>query len=782
MLSSMKEHRKETLSFNIEELGWRSPSGNLPWEAIHQVLWAKALASHAMTVPVFASEAAASPAKKARTACNANAPRHGVPRLRRQSRRGGDQWALPEKLLPATGVPVQDPVLQIRCPARAAVLRAWRALHWAAGCREPNVHPWSSSLDYVSRLSAELDGTRSAADLLLEVAVLIFVMGCRLSKPARAKAIALPLAVAAVTRFNGLGPQPDDIASSARHMVEILAPETALTRKMLSLQELPDHQVPQSVLAWETTELKHSHARWRLAGYRARDEVWLLRRGRRRLAALAAPAPLTWCLEADGNTMRSQRHRIAALSLCRAGRPARALGELQDLGRLLANIPGSLADLLREDVQVLQLEVEVAVDVRGLDSHSSCAAALALLVLKNCQARNRLCRFIVPPIECAHGMAADATKFISPAKILLMDKTLAVVMVIILWLAAVAAVLFTAWMYADRALLFWTVLLSLAAFRHFWWRDTAVQPVPSGAEQRNCASSGRPPQGNEELDAARRAGVPAEHLEQVAELGRRVSARGQMEPLCDPLMLLRFLKARDFDVSAAAVMYRATIKWRATFSIQSVMMIFGTGETYTLDGNRAAEDPTSWRWHPELHSREASLVKKYGFFGRLSQRSAGGEPVAIWRLGAADLDGYVREDTSNQCGCMDNVWTRRIKACSKSYSICAWEDLVSIITRGFVSHLEDLLQCGRAESLRRKQLVQARLLIDAKGLGSQALRHRAVIRKMISTGKNNFPEVNFSVTIIRAPFVFAKLWGLAKSHLTPAMPRPRPTPAFLSPH
>ena len=39
----------------------------------------------------------------------------------------------------------------------------------------------------------------------------------------------------------------------------------------------------------------------------------------------------------------------------------------------------------------------------------------------------------MPPIECAHGMAADATKFISPEKILLMDKTLAVVMVIILW-------------------------------------------------------------------------------------------------------------------------------------------------------------------------------------------------------------------------------------------------------------------------------------------------------------------------------------------------------------
>ena len=73
------------------------------------------------------------------------------------------------------------------------------------------------------------------------------------------------------------------------------------------------------------------------------------------------------------------------------------------------------------------------------------------------------------------------------------------------------------------------------------------------------------------------------------------------------------------------------------------------------------------------------------------------EAVCAFLQEASHLARYVREDTSNQCGCMDNVWTRRIKACSKSYSICAWEDLVSIITRGFVSHLEDcmpvLLRC-----------------------------------------------------------------------------------------
>ena len=77
--------------------------------------------------------------------------------------------------------------------------------------------------------------------------------------------------------------------------------------------------------------------------------------------------------------------------------------------------------------------------------------------------------------------------------------------------------------------------------------------------------------------------------------------------------------------------------------------------------------------------------------------------------------------------------------------------------------------------------------------------------QLSSSGKNNFPEagaapswmhssrvslqvaavatrlgqVNFSVTIIRAPFVFAKLWGLAKSHLTPAMPGTQGARAFL---
>mmetsp|Transcript_56991 Transcript_56991/g.133321 ORF Transcript_56991/g.133321 Transcript_56991/m.133321 type:complete len:381 (-) Transcript_56991:83-1225(-) len=300
--------------------------------------------------------------------------------------------------------------------------------------------------------------------------------------------------------------------------------------------------------------------------------------------------------------------------------------------------------------------------------------------------------------------------------------------------SAVSVVLLAAWFYADRAILFWTVFLSLAAARLCWYR--ATESGNHNAQQRNNTPQHR----CEDAGAMQSAGVPPEHAGQVAELGRRVGAHG-LEPLCDPLMLFRFLKARDFDLDAAVVMYRDAMKWRATFSVQSVMMIFGTGEQYTVDGSRASEDAACWSWHPVLHSREAVLARKYGFFGRLQQRSRGGEPIAIWRLGAADLEGYVRED------------------------------LVSIITRAFVSHMEDMLQCGRAESLRRRQLVQARLLIDAKGMGLHMLRQRSLIKEIMSAGKNNFPEVNVSVTIVRAPFIFAKLWGLAKSHLTPVMQR-----------
>jgi len=148
------------------------------------------------------------------------------------------------------------------------------------------------------------------------------------------------------------------VASSCMHCLELQRASAVLSELEVSLQsagEFDGLDMLSQRIASRATLLR-SRAAWLSGGAvsaeaAARDALQLLQESQDCVFWPPHPWELAAC------------HRIAALSLCRAGRPARALGELQDLGRLLANIPGSLADLLREDVQVLQLEVEVAVDV-----------------------------------------------------------------------------------------------------------------------------------------------------------------------------------------------------------------------------------------------------------------------------------------------------------------------------------------------------------------------------------------------------------------------------------
>jgi hypothetical protein len=51
------------------------------------------------------------------------------------------------------------------------------------------------------------------------------------------------------------------------------------------------------------------------------------------------------------------------------------------------------------------------------------------------------------------------------------------------------------------------------------------------------------------------------------------------------------------------------------------------------------------------------------------------------------------------------------------------QDLAAEVTEAFVSHLEDVLQSGRAVSLQQGRLVRARLIIDASGIASGMLKH-----------------------------------------------------------
>ena len=136
----------------------------------------------------------------------------------------------------------------------------------------------------------------------------------------------------------------------------------------------------------------------------------------------------------------------------------------------------------------------------------------------------------------------------------------------------------------------------------------------------------------------------------------------------------------------AAVMYRETMEWRRSSNVGRLMKAHGDGgggeDLYDNEkGVRRASncgqggvDQETWPWSRSTSTPEAALADKIGFFGRLSSPAAGGMPVAIWRLGAADLKA-TREKTGE-------------------------------LLEAFACHLEDLTQFGRAESIKQKRQVR----------------------------------------------------------------------------
>lgn len=252
---------------------WASFGGTLRWETLHQVMWAKALAHVAVFSPLEAR------APKASASAQRNLPRHGKsgksrPGAGTMSPVRRSVWALPEKLLPAPrGLPRgPDPLLAVPCCARQGVLRAWRALLWAAGRDVQSCPlPWTYSSDTARSLALELPKTQIHNELLLEVAVLVFAMGCRLGQASRSRKVALQLLLVAQSHAS------DDTLELVQHGVELLTPQAA---RFLG--------------------------RWQLLGYRPREELWLLRRRRHRkgsdgagsaVAALPGPPPCSWMLE-----------------------------------------------------------------------------------------------------------------------------------------------------------------------------------------------------------------------------------------------------------------------------------------------------------------------------------------------------------------------------------------------------------------------------------------------------------------------------------------------------
>lgn len=243
------------------------------------------------------------------------------------------------------------------------------------------------------------------------------------------------------------------------------------------------------------------------------------------------------------------------------------------------------------------------------------------------------------------------------------------------------------------------------------------------------------------VEAIVAAGVPAECAEAVRQLGLEVGVSGD-EPLSDPTTLWRFASAREFNIKAGKDMYTAAMAWRASLSMKSVMESLGDGEAYLKDGSRDTKDCCSWSWTRSHGTPESDFASTYGFWGRLSSKALPDQaPIAIWRVGEIDVKGYTTEK------------------------------LLGLVEHGFISHMEDLLQAGRAESRKSGKIVRARLILDCHNLKMSNLKYLPAVRHIFGLGKQFFPEVTASITLVRAPKITTFIYKAVEPFLTPVMKR-----------
>lgn len=180
----------------------------------------------------------------------------------------------------------------------------------------------------------------------------------------------------------------------------------------------------------------------------------------------------------------------------------------------------------------------------------------------------------------------------------------------------------------------------------------------------------------------------------------------------DFAMLLRFLRARDYDVDRAATMFLDMLQWRQEARVDHILDEF----TFT--------------------EREEFLsIFPQGYHKTDKQ----GHPVYIQHLGRVDLT-RIREVTTEE---------RMLK-----YHVQEWERCMK--------HIFPI--CSK---LHNRQIDSTFAVIDVKGVGFYHLTKevRRVLATIMKIDSDNYPETLFHTCIINAPTAFRAIWAVIKPML-----------------
>lgn len=197
----------------------------------------------------------------------------------------------------------------------------------------------------------------------------------------------------------------------------------------------------------------------------------------------------------------------------------------------------------------------------------------------------------------------------------------------------------------------------------------------------------------------------------LAKFRNQVEAMGCLDDRFDDPYLLRFLRARNFDLPKTLEMWKNYIQWRKTNNVDKVL---------------------------DLEFPEINEAKKYypqGFF-RTDKR---GRPMYFERCGHLKIEQFAKA-----------ISQERIEA----FSIQKYERLIHVILPG----------CSRAAGRRVEQTC---FIIDLKNFKSSKMTSKTwdLVKMMSKIGSNYYPETLGVMFIVNAPVIFYGIWNVAKYFL-----------------